>query len=363
MKAPSKAGRFALVGICAGALAACNGMSGQPATGIERRAGALSRRHARAGGPLARPDARRGEDGARDLRPAGQVRRVHDVHERRAPRLDLRWSASRRSTCIKEIPVYAPNSWQGWASGTDEGTDVLKEGTFAPGDKSLPTQTWGDLHHPQISLTNGKYDGELIVSTDKSAGRVAITRLRDFKTKQIFKIPNTISDHSRRLHRQPRVLHRQHVPALPGRARAATRRSRTTRTSTGARSPSPSSTARPARSISPNSFQIELPPYFQDLSPSAGPRRRAGFFINSMNTEMATGGDLEGKPPMEIGASQHEMDYLHVIDWKEVEAFVQSKDPKTSRGQRHQGDPARRGAGAGLHLLRPRVEEPARLST
>src|SRR5262249_21153840 len=94
---------------------------------------------------------------------------------------------------IKEVPVYAPDSWQGWAQGEIESDDVLKKGTYAegfPGYGTLPTQTWGDLHHPQISLTNGKYDGEWMVGTDKSAGRVAIISMKDFKTKTIYKIPN-----------------------------------------------------------------------------------------------------------------------------------------------------------------------------
>jgi nitrous-oxide reductase len=93
---------------------------------------------------------------------------------------------------LKEIPVYAPDTWQGWGQGDTDSAEVLKNGSFG---KGLPVQTWGDLHHPQISLTNGKYDGEWVIATDKSAGRVAIISLRDFKTKNIFKIPNANSDH------------------------------------------------------------------------------------------------------------------------------------------------------------------------
>src|SRR5215470_14941199 len=66
---------------------------------------------------------------------------------------------------LKEIPVYAADSWQGWAQGDEAGTQTLKNGTYGEG---LPTQTWGDLHHPQISLTGGKYDGEWVIGTDKS---------------------------------------------------------------------------------------------------------------------------------------------------------------------------------------------------
>ena len=69
---------------------------------------------------------------------------------------------------------------------------VLKQGSYGDG---LPVQTWGDLHHPQMSLTNGKYDGEWIAVSDKAAGRVGIISMKDLKTKTIFKTPNTVSDH------------------------------------------------------------------------------------------------------------------------------------------------------------------------
>ncbi len=60
-----------------------------------------------------------------------------------------------------------------------------------------------------------------------------------------------------------------------------------------------------------------------------------GFaFINSFNTERAWGGDLEGKPPLESGASQNDMDYLHVIDWKKAEAAVAAGKTETINGMR-----------------------------
>jgi nitrous-oxide reductase len=48
-----------------------------------------------------------------------------------------------------------------------------------------------------------------------------------------------------------------------------------------------------------------------------------------MNVEMATGGTLEGKPSMEVAASQREMDFLYVIDWKA--ALEVAKDPAKTK--------------------------------
>jgi len=68
------------------------------------------------------------------------------------------------------------------------------------------------------------------------------------------------------------------------------------------------------RLLPDESFALELPPYWQDLC-DAGKLASAGYiFCNSFNTEMATGGIEDDNPPFEAGASQRDMDYLHVIN-------------------------------------------------
>ncbi len=226
---------------------------------------------------------------------------------------------------IKEIPVYAPNSWQGWGQGASEGGDILAAGTF---DKDIGTQTWGDLHHPQLSLTNGDYDGEWCFASDKSCGRVAVIDLRDFRTKQIVKTPNTISDHNGFLTENSEYYVSSTFQPSPG--------------GPGVYAPIEEYADRYRGAITfhsfdrkagrirlENSFQIELPPYWQDLSIGArGEDNDDVCFTNSMNTELACGGVLEGKPPMEIGSSMNEMDFLHVIFWKKAKALVESGDKR-----------------------------------
>lgn len=82
---------------------------------------------------------------------------------------------------------------------------------------------------------------------------------------------------------------------------------------------------RAAGRIDPSqSFAMELPPYWQDLA-DAGKGASKGFiFLNSFNTEMATGGTLDKKPPVEAGASQRDMDYLHIIDFEKTIKVAQS---------------------------------------
>ena len=55
--------------------------------------------------------------------------------------------------------------------------------------------TWGDVHHPALSETNGDYDGRWLFVNEMN-GRIARIDLRDFKTKQIFgPVPNVSGNH------------------------------------------------------------------------------------------------------------------------------------------------------------------------
>jgi nitrous-oxide reductase len=49
---------------------------------------------------------------------------------------------------------------------------------------------------------------------------------------------------------------------------------------------------------------------------------------------MAIGGTLEGKPPIESGASKNDMDYLHVINWKKAEQLVKDGKATTIKGMK-----------------------------
>jgi nitrous-oxide reductase len=227
---------------------------------------------------------------------------------------------------LKEVPVYAPDAWQGWGQGETGSAEVLKKGSFGDG---LPTQTWGDLHHPQISLTNGKYDGEWVIGTDKSAGRVAIISMRDFKTKSIYKIPNATSDHHGVFTDDSEYIIVSSFFPMPFNEPKGYAPLEDYKTKYKGSVSFLKFDRKAGRIVPDESFQLELPPYFQDLSIAGRGPSDGLFFINSMNVEMATGGDLEGKPPMEIGASQREMDYLHVIDWKK--AVEVAKDPARTK--------------------------------
>jgi nitrous-oxide reductase len=209
---------------------------------------------------------------------------------------------------LKQIAVFTPEPWQGYGYGA-KGTMEVLEGGYVNG---MPL-TWGDTHHPALSETGGEYDGQWLFINDKANARLAVIDLRDFETKQIIKNPIALSDHGGSVATPDTewvIEGGQYAAPLGWGYSSIDNYVRDYRgmvtmwkfdRETG-------------RILPEQSFAMELPPYWQDLC-DAGKLVSAGWvFCNSFNTEMATGGVEKGEPPFESGASQRDMDYLHVIN-------------------------------------------------
>ncbi len=77
---------------------------------------------------------------------------------------------------------------------------------------------------------------------------------------------------------------------------------------------------------------MELPPYWQDLC-DVGKLESAGWlFFGSLNSERATGGIEDGNPPFEVGVSQNDMDFLHVVNWERAAEVAQAGNTETYNG-------------------------------
>jgi len=241
--------------------------------------------------------------------------------------------------------VFTPEPWQGYGYGADWGEMALagengEHGPHAAGNGNGfadPTGTgpkeplrWGDAHHPALSETGGKYDGRWIYINDRAHGRIGMVDLSDFRAKQILQVPNLQTSHGG-IFATPdtQYVHiSSKVPALKAwnasKGQTVTLDDHMNRYADIYRGYSTFVSVNPQTGHMDlsKSFQIELPPYTQDLADS-GKGASDGFaFINSYNVEMATGGIQQGKPPIEVGASQLDFDYLHIINWKKAEQVV-----------------------------------------
>ncbi len=217
---------------------------------------------------------------------------------------------------LKVIGVFTPEPWQGWGYGAESSMEVLEQGKIN-GEEVL----WGDTHHPALSETGGEYDGEWVFINDKANARIAVIDLRDFETKQIVKNPIAINDHGGTMVTPDTewIIEGGQYAAPLGWEYASLEdyeeeyRGMVTFWKFDRES---------GRVQTDRSFAIELPPYWQDLCDAGKLVSEGWVFCNSFNTEMATGGVEKGEPPFEAGASQRDMDYMHIINLdKAIEVY------------------------------------------
>lgn len=225
---------------------------------------------------------------------------------------------------LKVIGVFTPEPWQGYGYGAEEHAELFASARMADHDI-----TWGDTHHPALSETDGDYDGGYLFINDKANPRLAVIDLRDFETKQIVTNPLFASNHGGSFvtpNTEFVIEPTQYAAPLDGSYASLDEYEERYR---GAVTFWPFD-REAGRLVEDESFTIELPPYWQDLS-DAGKGPSFGWaFINTFNTEMATGGIEQGNPPFESGASANDMDYLTIINWQAAAEVAQDPSRTTT---------------------------------
>jgi nitrous-oxide reductase len=198
---------------------------------------------------------------------------------------------------ISTIPVFTPYPATGY--GFDDESK-----------KMLGDLTWGDVHHPSLSETNGDYDGRWLFVNEMN-GRVARVDLRDFKTKQILgPIPNVSGNHASAFvtpnSEYSVMASRFSIPIPKGTAVDIAKYATDYKgVITGIK-------------IDPKSgemsfgWQVLMPPFDYDLG-DAGKKVSDGWvFFTSYNTERATG-------KLEVTSTQRDRDYIAMVDWRLAE--------------------------------------------
>jgi nitrous-oxide reductase len=218
---------------------------------------------------------------------------------------------SMRHICT--IPVFTPYPGTGYGFD-DESKEML-------GDL-----TWGDSHHPGFSETDGEYDGRWLFINDNANGRIARIDLRDFKTKQILKVPNISANHGSSFitpnSEYATMSTRMSVPFPAGTYADVTEYAQKYKGIVA------------GIKIDPNNgrmsvgWQIVVPPFNYDLGDAGKGPSNGYMFWTCYNSEreFIEGGKLE------VTASQRDKDYILVVDWRAAEKAVADGQATTING-------------------------------
>lgn len=227
---------------------------------------------------------------------------------------------------LKYIGVFTPEPWQGY--GYDEGSKAV----LAQGNIDGRKITWGDTHHPAMSETQGKYDGQYLFINDKANPRIAVIDLRDFETKQIVSNPIFKSEHGGAFvtpNTEYVIEAAQYATPLENKKFVPLEEFNEKYRGgiTYWKFDRKEGRINPAES-----FSVELPPYSQDLSDAGKGPADGWSFTNSFCSERYVGGIEKGRPPYEAGCSAKDTDYLHIVNWRRAAELVTQGKAKRING-------------------------------
>lgn len=218
---------------------------------------------------------------------------------------------SMRHICT--IPVFSP--YPGTGYGFDDETKEMLGG-----------YSWGDAHHPGLSETGGEYDGRWLFINDNANGRIARIDLKDFKTRQILKIPNISANHGSSFitpnSEYATMATRMSIPFPEGTYADVTEYA------------SDYHGIAAGIKIDPDSgtmslgWEILLPPFNYDLGDAGKGPSEGYMFWTCYNSEREF---IEGAK-LEVTASQKDKDYILMVDWREAEKQIAAGNFKTVKG-------------------------------
>jgi nitrous-oxide reductase len=206
---------------------------------------------------------------------------------------------------LRVIPVFSTDPEKGY--GFSEETKPMLNTSHG----EVP---WDDLHHVEMSQTNGEIDGRWVFTNANNTPRVGRVDLKTFRTAEIIELPNSAGNHS-----SPFITENtEYVIA-------------------GTRFSVPLDNANgdvPINSYKKNfkgtisfikvdpqsgnmsiAFQLRTPGVNFDLSHAGKNKSHGWFFFSTYNTEQAN-------TLLEVNASKRDKDFIMAVNWKKAEEYL-----------------------------------------
>lgn len=208
---------------------------------------------------------------------------------------------------LRVIPAFSVDPEKGYGYSEETKAMLNTSHGFVP---------WDDLHHPELSQTNGEIDGRWVFGNANNTPRVARIDLATFRTAEIIELPNSAGNHS-----SPFITENtEYVVA-------------------GTRFSVPPDNVNgdvPINTYKQNfkgtlsfisvakedgkmdiAFQIQCPGVNFDLSHAGKGKSHGWFFFSCYNTEQAN-------TLLEVNASQRDKDFIMAVNWKKAEEYLKA---------------------------------------
>ncbi|RVU23612.1 Sec-dependent nitrous-oxide reductase [Sandaracinomonas limnophila] len=208
---------------------------------------------------------------------------------------------------FRVIPVFSVDPEKGYGYSEETKPMLNTSHGFVP---------WDDLHHTELSQTNGEVDGKWVFGNANNTPRVARIDLKSFKTSEIIELPNSAGNHS--------------SPFITENTEYVVAGTRFSVPADDANGDVPISTYKQnfkgyVSFISVKketgdmdlAFQIELPGINFDLSHAGKGKSHGWFFFSCYNTEQANS-------LLEVNASQKDKDFIMAVNWKKAEEYIKA---------------------------------------
>ncbi|WP_409151669.1 Sec-dependent nitrous-oxide reductase [Sphingobacterium sp. BS-2] len=219
---------------------------------------------------------------------------------------------------LRVIPVFSVDPEKGW--GFSEETKPMLETSHG----NVP---WDDLHHVQLSKTDGNYDGRWVFANANNTPRIARIDLTTFRTAEILELPNSGGNHS--------------SPYITENTEYVVAGTRFSVPLDGEGGDVPINTFKQnfrgslsfvsVDKESGNmelSFQIETPGVNYDLSRAGKGVSHGWFFFSTYNTEQAN-------TLLEVNASKNDKDFVLAVNWKKAEEYLKAGKGKKVTGLKY----------------------------
>ncbi len=208
---------------------------------------------------------------------------------------------------LRVIPVFSVDPEKGWGYSEETKPMLNTSHGFVP---------WDDLHHTEMSQTNGEIDGKWVFANGNNTPRLARIDLKTFRTAEIIELPNSAGNHSSPFGTENSEYivagTRFSVPSDEDNGDVAINSYK--KNFKG--HISFVSVAKETGEMKV-AFQLKTPGVNFDLARAGKGKSHGWFFFSCYNTEQAS-------TLLEVNASQKDKDFIMAVNWKKAEEYIKA---------------------------------------